>query len=379
MQFTLDELKLLLATSDGPCVSLFLSTHRAGPEIRQDPIRLKNLMSEAQQQLRAQGLGVAEAAAFLAPVRGLLEDHLFWRYQKDGLAVFVAPGQFRYYRVPLSISELAVVTHRFHTKPLLSLLAGDGVFYILALSQNEIRLLQATRHEVAAVELDNIPTSLAAALQSDVLDKQLQSHTSSPSGSGQTAIFHGAGGDDSKDRILRYFRQINEGVLELLKGEQAPLVLAGVDYLLPIYREANSYPYLEGEGIIGNPESLSAADLHRKGWAIVQAHFEREQQAGASRYRNLALKQQTSCDLEEIVNAAVQGRVDILFVAVGTQRWGTYDPAASKVQIHSAMEPGDEDLLDFVTIQTLLNRGRVFAVPPERVPDQAPLAAVFRY
>jgi hypothetical protein len=30
-------------------------------------------------------------------------------------------------------------------------------------------------------------------------------------------------------------------------------VLAGVEYLLPIYREANTYPHLLAEGIHGNP------------------------------------------------------------------------------------------------------------------------------
>lgn len=33
-----------------------------------------------------------------------------------------------------------------------------------------------------------------------------------------------------------------------------PLVLAGVEYLLPIYRRANTYPYLLDGGVTGNPE-----------------------------------------------------------------------------------------------------------------------------
>jgi hypothetical protein len=165
----------------------------------------------------------------------------------------------------------------------------------------------------------------------------------------------------------------------LLKEEQAPLVMAGVDYLLPIYQEANSYPFLEQEGIVGNPESLSAAELHQDSWAIVKAHFEREQEAGAARYRDLSLIKQASNDLEEIIPAATQGRVDTLFVAGGVQCWGVYDVENRKVLVHSGMEPGDEDLLDLATIHTLLNRGKVFAVSPEKVPHHALLAAVFRY
>lgn len=35
--------------------------------------------------------------------------------------------------------------------------------------------------------------------------------------------------------------------------------------------------------------------------------------------------------------------------------------------------------LDATAIHTLLNGGTVYAVEPEKVPDNAPLAAVFRY
>jgi hypothetical protein len=47
--------------------------------------------------------------------------------------------------------------------------------------------------------------------------------------------------------------------------------------------------------------------------------------------------------------------------------------------LHREVKPGDEDLLDFAAVHTLLNRGTVYAVELKKVPDEAPLAAVFRY
>lgn len=38
-----------------------------------------------------------------------------------------------------------MVDDRFHVTPLLPLLAGDGHFFVLALSQNQIGLLEGTR------------------------------------------------------------------------------------------------------------------------------------------------------------------------------------------------------------------------------------------
>ena len=209
--------------------------------------------------------------------------------------------------------------------------------------------------------------------------------TRTPGGKGERpAIFHGHGvasADDPKDYILRYFHRVDEGLRDLLRDEQAPLVLAGVDYLHPIYKEANSYPYLLDEGITGNPEELRAEELHEQAWAIVQPLFLAAHKKAAAQYRQLAGagSEQASNDLKEVVPAAYHGRVETLFVAVGPQRWGTFDLDTSEVYLHQEAEPSDEDLLDLAAVQTLSNSGTVYAVEPEKVPDEAPLAAVFRY
>jgi len=384
---TRDELRRLTRTPEGLSVSIYMPTHCTGFEIQQDPIRLKNLLGKAEERLLARGLRTPEARELLEPAEKLLQDSLFWQHQSDGLAIFLSSEEFRYYRLPFDFEELVVVTDRFHIKPLLPLLSGDGRFYVLALSQNEVRLLQGTRHSVREIELEEVPPSLAEVLKFNDPEKRFQFHTMTrtPGGKGERpAIFHGHGvasADDPKDYISRYFHRIDEGLHDLLQGEQAPLVLAGVDYLLPIYREANTYPHLVDEGIEGNPEELGAEELHEQAWAIVQPLFVAEQEEAAAQYRQRAGagSEQASNKLKEVVPAAYHGRVETLFIAVGFQQWGTFDPATNTVQVHEEAEPGDEDLLDFAAMQTLLNGGTVYAVEPQKVPDEALLAAVFRY
>ena len=168
---------------------------------------------------------------------------------------------------------------------------------------------------------------------------------------------------------MRYFRQIDQGLQDFLREEPAPLVLAGVEYLLPIYKEANTYPHLLGEGITGNPEGVSPEELHRQAWALVEPHFRQEQEKAAARYRQLAGTGKTANDAREIVPAAYHGRVECLFVAVGRQQWGDYDPGTDQVSIHPEPQPGDFDVLDLAATQTLLQGGTVYAVEPAEVPD----------
>ena len=313
------ELEELSGKPEGPCASIFLPTHRAGSETRQDPIRLKNLLVQARERLVARGLRTAEADRILEPAQGLLKNELIWRHQGDGLVLFLSPGAFRSYRLPLYFGELVAVTDRYHLKPLLPLLTGDGRFYVLALSQNEVRLLGASRYSVDEVEFgDDVPKSLADALKFDDPEKQLQLHTgaSGGGGGGRAAVFHGHGAeDDSKDDILRYFRKIDRGLRDILKGQEAPLVVAGVDYLLPIYREANTYPRLVEEGATANPEELSTEELHERAWEITGPRFSVARREAAERYAELAGTGRTFTDPREVVPAAYYGRVDTIFAA----------------------------------------------------------------
>ena len=379
------ELEKLTEKREEWCVSIFMPTHRVGPGIQQDPIRFKNLLVEAEERLLTSGFRTPEAKELLEPTQRFLQDRLFWQHQSDGLAVFLSPEVLRLYRLPFGFEKLVVIADRFHIKPLLPLLSGDGRFYVLALSQNEIRLLQGSRYSAGQVDLENVPESLAEALRWDDPERQLQWHTGTGAKrDGRAAIFHGHGvasADDPKDYILRYFHRIDEGLREVLAGERAPLVLAGVNYLHPIYEEANSYPHLMDEGIAGNPEELSTEELHKQAWAIVQPRFQKEQREAATRYRQLAGtgSELASGEIEQIVPAAYHGRVETLFVALGLQQWGTFDPPTNDVHLHQQAEPGDEDLLDLAAVQTFLNNGTVYAVESEKVPGDTPLATVFRY
>lgn len=376
-----NELERLAEARGGPRVSLYLPTHRAGDGTRQDPIRLKNLISNARKRLVEAGLRTTEADDVLSPARDLLSDLAFWRHQSDGLALFLSGDSFASYRLPLRFDELAVVADRHHVKPLLPLLTEGGTFYVLALSQNEVRLLRATRRGVEEVALEDAPGSLSEALRHDDPERQLQFHTgTSGGGGGRPAVFHGhdARPDPGED-LLRFFRQVDAAVTEKLKGQKAPLVLAGVGFLLPIYREASEHPDVLDEDVGGSPEASSPEELRDRAWEVVRPRFEEARREALARHARLAGTGQTSDGLAEIVPAAYFGRVEALFVARGSRRWGFFDPASGTAHEHGEPERGDGDLVDFAAVQTFLNGGAVHVLEPEEVPAGGPAAAVFRY
>ncbi len=86
----------------------------------------------------------------------------------------------------------------------------------------------------------------------------------SATGGGSGTIFHGQ--DSSaleKDLIKQYFRLIDEGLKDILNKHEYPMVLAEVDYLLPIYQEVNKYNNILNQGIYGNPDDLGPQVLQK--------------------------------------------------------------------------------------------------------------------
>jgi hypothetical protein len=135
----------------------------------------------------------------------------------------------------------------------------------------------------------------------------------------------------------------------------------------------------DGRGDSGKPRGLRPEELHDQAWDLVEPIFKKAREEAAARYRQLAGTGRTTADVKEAVLAAHHGRVDVLFVAAGVQVWRHFDPDKDRVHVHESPEPGDEDLLDLSTIQSLIKGGTVYAVAPENVSDQGALAALLRY
>ena len=387
--FNRQRLRALAQTEADPCISMFMPTVRFESEHEQNPIRYKNLLKKARQHLQERGVQDDRIGEILQPVEERLDDSAFWRSLSDGLAVFVTPSGASFYRLPINFEELVVVNDHFHLTPLFPLIASNNRYYVLALSQNHVRLYQGTHYAISEIESTDIPSSITEALAFDDPERNLQEHTSTRAGRRRDAAFHGHGSDqdDAAARphadLKRFFDQIDKGVRETLEEEAAPLVLAGVQYYLPLYRQANKYASLvEDQIAAGNPEHLEPKELHAKTWEIVEPIFQEAQHQSMENFHQeygngngLA-----SDDFNEIVPASAFSRVHDLFVPIGEHRWGHYNEEANTVEVHDGQKAGDADLLNFATVQTYLNGGTVHALKPENMPAKGQLlAATFRY
>ena len=219
-KLTLDQIKELAQQTASPSIFIFLPTHRAGRETHQDAIRFKNLLRDAEKQLLDDGSGPREVSALLQPAQALMDDPNFWNHQHDDLAVFMAADDFHSYRLPFSIEELLVISQTYYVKPVLPLFTNNGHYFILALSQDEIRLFEGTRYSVGQIDLPKgTPENLETALRLDDPQKHLQMHTAQ-SGTAQ-GLSHGQGHGEEEQKvgIEQYFNLVDTGLKEIFREQ----------------------------------------------------------------------------------------------------------------------------------------------------------------
>ena len=381
------EFAALLTPSAGPCLSLFLPTAAVdGHTPVAEPLRLRNLLDQATAQLTVQGMTAPQIEQLVAPLTTAANAGELWRSPQKGLAFFVAPQLCLGYRLPLAPPAYVAVDRHFHIKPLLPMMDGEDNFYLLALSQNAVRLFHGVRYQMTEMALPDTPTSLAAALQYDEFARTLQLH-SAGSHAGldrQPAIFHGQGvaGDETivHANLLRFFHQVAQAVTHRLSRTHAPLLLAGVDADQGIYRQVNHYPYLLPHGLPGNYDRVTPTALHELAWPLVAPYFAQACDHALARYRQLAGQGDghTVTDIKAVMLAAAYHQVDTIFVTPAGAIWGKFIPEGHQVVVHKEDEAGDEELINLAVIHTLQNHGAAYLLAPEAMPEPSTVAAILR-
>jgi hypothetical protein len=380
--FCLSELNQLMVKGEGPHISIYMPTHYGGGEDPQDPVRLKNLLRLAEEKLIARGVRGTEAKRLLIPAEKLLQDNLFWRQQAIGLGLFISSTKTLYYHLPLKPDEIVVVADRFHIKSLVPLLGECGTYYVLALSQNAVRFWQCSRFNSVQIPLEGVPRNLAEALHVDVPDSRTQSRTGGPVAGGKgTSAFYGTGSGASYDKanIIQYFEQIDRSLHQTLRNEKSPLVLAAVDYLVPLFKQASKYAHILPEAIIGNPDGLADDKICGQAWSLVKPYYEKSAQDALGQYRQSAGTGLTSTEIGDILWGAHNGQIRFLFTFGGAARWGKFSATNGETIIHSQALADDDDLIEIAVWQTIAHDGMIYFSEAQNIPDGGPLSAVFRF
>ncbi|HOW74595.1 MAG TPA: hypothetical protein P5102_10700 [Candidatus Competibacteraceae bacterium] len=346
-------------------VSIFLPTTPVSQETEADRILLKNLAKEGLKQL--EGADKRRVAALAEELDDLIDDDAFWCFQAHGLVIYATPDNLRTFRVPNALEPLVKVSDRFHLKPLLRSITFCNTCYVLALADGGVRLIEVSADLPAVeVKLAGMPKDAASAVG--------KASISVRSYSGRLG-----GSEGKKVRLRQYARQVDTVLRGLLSGSDTPLVLAAVESLGAIYRSVSTYPHLLPEGLEGNPERKSEAELASAARVLLDEVYRGRITAWRALFEQRGNEGRASADIVQVARAATFGAVQSLLVDMDHVVHGTVAETDGAVTLAAGPSADSYGVVDEIARRVLLSGGQVLSVRQADIPDSKPLAAILRY
>ena len=208
---TLPEIRALIPLRADACVSIYVPTTPQTQHVGASRIAFANLSRSALKQLEAAGLDKRRIAKLEAELAGLGEDDDFWSLQANSLAVLATPDSIRTFRLATTLSDTVEVSDRFHLKPLLRAIAFPQHAYVLALSENHVRLVEMFPDMPAVtVRVPGLPDSAADAVGRASVNNLTQG-TRIGNAQGQTVL------------LRQYARKVDSAMRAVLSGRETPL------------------------------------------------------------------------------------------------------------------------------------------------------------
>jgi hypothetical protein len=379
---SLADIRQVISGDVGTKVTLQMPAHMAGREVQQDPTRLKNLVEKAIELL--DDWPVANPLEFMSSARDRIHDSVFWQHQGNGLVVLIDEQQTRWYRLPQSLGELVVVGDDFHVGSLVAQAASQRRFWTLSLDWDQARLFHGTQESLEEIRDDDFPARMDQIVTPRDTVEQLQRRSYRMPGQAARreggAVLHGQGEGEGKiaaDREL-YLMRVGSHLEHAMYNAEAPWVLlATAEVRGHFLAQTDLEPTAFSDG---SPTHLDEDAIRSQSVSLLTHIFERDHEQLREDFGMQASRGLGSEDIEDILRAALAGRVDTLYFDPSAQLWGRYDAPDDEVRRDRERRGDSTDLINTAIVTALRTGSRMAPLPQAQMPTEtSPIAATFRY
>ena len=377
MRMNVDWFKELLNAHEPPCISIYLPVYRAEPLAAENPRRYREQLDEVRASLSRDyaSRDVRDVLETLESAPSGQAD--FWTTDRDAVAIFAAPNFLRVIDLHQPVDPAAFVADSFHVKPLIRVLQSDWSYHVLTFTQRHVGvLLGSGETRLAPLDTRNVPQT------PDVVSKMRMSHQISATADLHTADteYPGEGTTPAPVTLETFMRAVDKAVWEnFSRDAKYPLILCGVEHYHAQFHAISKNTYLLEAGIKHDPQQIDMDRMRREAWAIMQPRFQARVDQLKDQFMAARAHQKGSAELAPVAEAVAIGRVDTLLVNGAQQLPGRFDRESGHILRTEGDDPHANDLLDDLAEAVLKMDGEVLVLPPDMMPDNASLAAIYRY
>lgn len=342
MDNTLEKLKNITADC---CVTIILQTHRTIPDNEKDPIVLKNLIKEAEKRL-IKDYPAAFVKDMMARINNLAED-IDHRHNKESLILFVNENLAEYSRLPLTVENRVVMDKTFATRDLVRALHRETGYYILVLSRDKARFIEAFNDKVVEEGDKGFPM-----VNTDLNPVQ---RPEAAIGSRQTNL------------AREFFNQVDKQLNEILNENLLPVIIATDESNYADYMAVSDRKERIVGKLFGNRMDEKSHHVVEAVWPVMQELVKEKNNKRMAELKSAVNSRKVLVDINEIWQAVNSGRGKTLFV-----KQGYFQPANIENNHVELVLPGDktvanvDDIIDEMIEKNLQFDGdAVFIKGPE--------------
>lgn len=293
MKISLKELKNIHSDN---CITIILTTHRSKPDYLNDSLRLKNLIKEVERRLNAD-LEKKQAEKLINKVQ-MLADSIDHSHNLESLILFVNEDIAEYSRLPIKVEDRVVIDETFHTRDLVRAMHLETHYFIMVLSQEKVRLIEAINDTAVREVGGSFPYENTQFFSANRAAKAIAAK--------QTNL------------ITEYFNQADKRLNEVRKNNPLPVLICGLEenfneYIKVADKKDTIFRVYLNKNKINDPVHAIVSES----WEVVRDYVVKKNNERKEELRKAVSENKFLSDTTEIWRAIFEGRIQTLFIEQG--------------------------------------------------------------
>lgn len=343
-----------------PSVTIALNTHKTRPDYEKDKILLKNLLKEAENRLLAE-FDKRKVAGLIEKLSKIAEEVDYSRSLKS-LHIFLSDNTKEIIKSPLPLTADAVhISDSFSLRHVIQAYLSEENYMILLLTQESARLFEAWNDEVISeIKNENFPFDY---YNTTITDSNRRS--------------------DPKlvDDIARtFFNRVDKAIVNIHNQNDLKCVIISTqDNYDRFMQVADNVAIYKG---FANKDYNNAAmhDIAAQAWEVINKKQQAHKQDAVNEMKEAVSKAQVLTDLQEIYQAAIDGKGDLLVVHQDFVQPVMMKDERTFERIDDASLPSAiDDITNKIIWEVMSKNGRVVFISHDESNDLGEIALKTRY
>jgi len=355
-----EKIQILANENSQPCVTVSLNTHRTHPDNSQDEILLKKLLKEAGNRVISE-FGKRDTSELLEKIE-TVADTIDVNYNLDSLHLFLSEKTSEIIRLPWPTQENKVhIGDSFAVRPLIKAYNRTREYLVMLLSQSGVSLYDAINDTITnEINNDDFPFTENTHYETESVRRSDSNHL---------------------DNLVREFLNKVDKALVKLHNETGLqcVVICTEDNYSRLMQVANKPgAYMGFAGIDYN--STKTHQIVKQSYEIVKDYQMKQRIEAIGEMKEAMGQGKGLTDLQEIYQAAIDGRGDLLIVHQDfSQAVIMKDERTFNLTSEPSQPNAIDDITSVIAWEVLSKKGRVVFTEQETVKELGEIILKTRY